>query len=269
VDAAYQFVNGLGRLALRGLGVRMHWSGIEHLPTSGPVVLAANHASYPDFVFIERVALERCRYVRFLTRHDAWVPGIGWFMDRMGHVPVDRSVAAAAYLRARRLLREGHAVGIFPEAGISYSFTVRSLMTGTAALARETGAPVVPVAIWGTQRIYTVGIPEPLPSLVRGRRVDVAFGPPLYAAPDADLTAWTTELGHTLTGMLETLQRRPEHQPRPGEHAVWHPAHLGGAAPTRAEALEHDVVPRSAVIPSWGPEPDVFGRATRSDPPTR
>lgn len=251
MDAAYRLVNTLGRVALRGLGVRMHWSGGEHLPTSGPVILASNHVSYPDFVFLERVAVERRRYVRFLTRHDVWVPGLGWLLDQMQHVPVDRAVAAAAYLRARRLLREGHAVGIFPEAGISYSFTVRPLMRGVAALARETGAPVVPAAIWGTQRIYSVGIPEPAPSLVRGRRVDVALGRPLYAAPGTDLTAWTTMLGHRLTDMLESLQQMPEHQPRPGEHAVWHPAHLGGAAPSRAEASAHDVVPRAAVLPTW------------------
>jgi 1-acyl-sn-glycerol-3-phosphate acyltransferase len=233
------------------------------------VILAATHVSYPDFVLIERVALERDRYVRFLTRHDVWVPGVGRLLDRMGHVPVDRSVPAAAYLHARRLLGEGHAIGAFPEAGISYSFTVRPLMKGVAALARETGAPVVPVAIWGSQRIHSVGVPERPPSLVRGRRVDLAFGPPLYAAPAADLTTWTTALGHTLTGMLETLQRLPEHQPRPGEHAVWHPAHLGGAAPTRAEAIGLDEVPRSAVSPSWGPDSDVYGPASRSGRRTR
>ena len=61
---------------------------------------------------------------------------------------------------ARRLLREGEVVGVFPEAGISYSFTVRALMRGVASLARETGAPVIPVAIWGTQRIYSVGRPD-------------------------------------------------------------------------------------------------------------
>jgi 1-acyl-sn-glycerol-3-phosphate acyltransferase len=269
VDAAYRLVNGLGRTALRALGVRLHWTGLEHLPTTGPVILAVNHVSYPDFVVIERVAVERGRYVRFLTRHDAWRPGVAWFMDRMRHVPVDRSVAAAAYLHARTLLRDGHAIGIFPEAGISYSYTVRPLMRGVAALARETGAPVVPVAIWGSQRIYSVGIPEPRPSFTRGRRIDLTFGAPRYAGPGDDLTAWTAALGHTLTDLLEALQRMPEHQPRPGEHAVWHPAHLGGAAPTRAQARDHDVVPRSAVIPTWGPDLDAFDPASRSDPPAR
>ena len=224
MDRGYRAVNAIGRLALRALDVRVHWTGAEQVPTEGPVIVAATHVSSPDFVFVERVAAERGRYLRFLTRHDVWVPGMRWLLDAMGHVPVDRTTPASAYLHARRLLRQGEAVGIFPEAGISYSYTVRSLMKGVASLARDTGAPVVPVAIWGSQRIYSVGIPEPAPSLARGRRVDLAFGPVRYAAPQTDLVAWTTDLGHTLTRMLEGLQQMTEHRPRHGEHAPWHPA---------------------------------------------
>lgn len=254
MDRVYRGVNGIGRLLLRALDVRVQPDGLENLPTSGAVILAANHVAYPDFVFIEKAAVERARYVRFLTRHDVWRPGlIARAMDAMGHVPVDRSVPVAAYLHARRLLRAGEAVGIFPEAGISYSYTVRSLMRGTAALAAETGAPIVPVAIWGSQRIFSVGVPEPPPDLTRGRRIDVTFGEPRYVAPDADLVQVTTELGHTLTAMVERLQLRPEHRPRPGEHAAWYPAHLGGHAPTRRAAHALDVVPGSAVSPTWGP----------------
>src|SRR5690349_13904154 len=172
MDRVYRGVNTLGRLALRALDVRVHATGLENLPVTGPVILAANHVAYPDFVFIEKAAVERGRYVRFLTRYDVWKPGpLAWAMDAMQHVPVDRAVPVAAYLRARRLLREGEAVGIFPEAGISYSYTVRALMRGAAALAAETGVPVLPVAIWGSQRIHSVGVPQPPPDLTRGRRI--------------------------------------------------------------------------------------------------
>jgi len=264
MDATYRLVNGLGRVLLRALDVRVRVEGDERVPASGPVILAANHVAYPDFVFVERAVIPRGRYVRFLTRHDAWLPGpVGWVLSGMGHVPVDRAAPAAAYLRARRLLRDGEAVGIFPEAGISYSYTVRSLMPGAAALARETGAPVVPVAVWGSQRIYTVGIPEPEPDLTRGRLVDVRFGEPFRVAPGEDPIEVTTKLGHTLTTMLEELQQLPEHRPRHGEHATWYPAHLGGHAPTRAAAAEYDVVPRNAIRPAWGPtsgqDPDESG----------
>jgi 1-acyl-sn-glycerol-3-phosphate acyltransferase len=256
MERVYRAVNGLGRLALRALDVRVHALGVEHLPTSGPVVLASNHVSYLDFVMVEKAAIERGRYVRFMTRHDVWEHRpVAWAMDRMRHIPVDRTIAASAYLTGRSLLREGEAVGLFPEAGISHSFTVRPLMRGAVALARETGAPLVPVAIWGSQRLFSVGDPEPPPDLTRGRRVDVAFGAPRQVDPGADLVAETEILGHQLTQMLEALQRMPEHRPRPGEHATWYPAHLGGHAPTRTEALGLDVLPSSAVPPTWGPAP--------------
>jgi 1-acyl-sn-glycerol-3-phosphate acyltransferase len=257
----YRVTHALGRVALRTLGVETRWSGAEHLPTSGPVLLAATHVGYPDFLFVGRTALARRRHLRFLCRHDVWhVPGVRTAMDRMRHVPVDRQAPAAAYLTARRLLGEGEAVCAFPEAGISHSYTVRPLMRGVAGLARETGVPVVPVALWGSQRIWSVGRPDergrgPRPSLARGRRVDVVLGEPVTAAPGADLTAWTEDLGRRMTSLLEGLQALPHHQPRPGERAPWHPAHLGGAAPTRLEAHELDSVPRSAVRPAWGPLP--------------
>lgn len=253
-DVIYRFVNGVGRLLLFVLGVRVHVRGVENLPASGAVIIASNHVAYPDFVFLEKAATGRGRYVRFMTRYDVWKPGpLAWVMSRMRHIPVDRAHSVSAYLTARQLLREGEAVGIFPEAGISYSFTVRPLMRGAAALARETGAPIVPAAIWGSQRIASVGIPEPKPDFTRGRRVDVVLGTPFHVEAGEDLVAVTTRLGHTLTQMLEELQRLPDHVLAPGEHAPWYPAHLGGNAPTRTVAADYDVVPDSAVTPTWGP----------------
>jgi 1-acyl-sn-glycerol-3-phosphate acyltransferase len=254
-EPVYRCVNALGRVALRLLRLDIRWTGIEHLPLTGPVVLAITHVSYPDFALVERAAVTRGRYVRFMTRHDVWeVPVVPWFMDRMRHLPVDRQAPAYTYLRARRELEAGEAVGAFPEAGISYSFTVRPLMRGAASLARDTGAPLVPVAVWGAQRMFSVGDPEPPIDWTRGRRVDLAFGTPLYVAPGDDVTERTHELGHHLTDLLEGLQRLPHHRPRPGEVAAWYPAHLGGHAPTRQRSRVLDVVPFNAVTPSWGPD---------------
>ena len=172
---------------------------------------------------------------------------------------MNRRVPAHAYLRARRLLAEGEAVCGFPEAGISYSFTVRPLMRGLMSLARETGVPVVPVGVWGTQRIFSVGDPAPPIDWTRRRRVDLAFGAPLYVGPGDDPVEATHRLGRAMTDLLEGLQRLPHHRPRPGEVARWYPAHLGGHALTRRQALVHDVVPFNAVRPSWGPDVDAFG----------
>ncbi|MDQ6641636.1 MAG: hypothetical protein M3Y66_03980, partial [Actinomycetota bacterium] len=142
---------------------------------------------------------------------------------------------------------------VFPEAGISFSFTVRALMRGTAALSREAAVPVVPVATWGAQRISTAGDPQLPPDLTRGRVVDVAFGVPMHVAPDEDVTEATERLGHTMTALLEELQLLPRHRPRPGEYAEWYPAHLGGRAPTRAQAHTLEKLPASALPPTWGP----------------
>lgn len=270
----YAAATGLGRAAMRALDVRLHVDGAEHVPTTGPVILAATHVSYLDALPLALAARSRGRSPRFMARHDVWhAPGIGRPMTRMGHIPVDRAAPAAAYLQARRLLRAGEVVGTFPEAGISYSFTVRPLMRGTAALARETGAVVVPAALWGIQRIYSVGRPEggvlggrePGPDLTRGRRVDLTLGPSLTVGPGEDLDEWTAKLGIRLTEMLESLQAAEHHRPAPGEHAPWHPAHLGGHAPMRAEAAQWDNSPRSALPASWGPLPEPLPEP-RSEP---
>ena len=245
-DRVYRLTNAIGRSLLRLLRADVRVRGLEHLPSEGPVVLASTHNSFLDFVMLEYAAAQRGRFVRFLARHDVWGRrAVAWAMDSMGHVPVDRAAPAAAYLHARRLLRGGEAVGVFPEAGISHSFQVRGLMPGAAALAAETGSPLVPVAMWGAQRITTAGDPTTRPDLTRGRAIDIVLGPPLGLVGDAG--ADTRALGATLQSLLDPLQALSHHQPTPGVVARWHPAHLGGHAPTAERSAELTQLPRSAV----------------------
>ncbi|HET8959189.1 lysophospholipid acyltransferase family protein [Nocardioides sp.] len=256
-DLTYRAVIAAGRVALRALDVGVRAGGVEHVPEDGPALLVANHVSFPDFLFIGRALLDRRPFVRFMCRHDIWdVKGVGRAMTAMRHIPVDRTAPAAAYLTARRLLADGEAVCVFPEAGISAAYVVRALMPGAAALARETGAPLVPVTIWGSQRIWAqkrdAADVLPRPDLTRGRLVDVRFGEPATVG-DADPVAWTREHGHRMQRELEALQALPEHRPRPGELAPWYPAHLGGHALDRAASFTLDGSPRSAVAPEWGP----------------
>jgi 1-acyl-sn-glycerol-3-phosphate acyltransferase len=256
-DRTYRAVIGAGHLALRALDLRVRADGAERLPASGPVVLASNHVSFPDFLFIGKALVGTGRLVRFLCRDDIWDSPAGPALTAMRHVPVDRTAPAGTYLQARSLLRDGEVVCVFPEAGISASYVVRALMPGAVALARETGAPMLPVSVWGGQRLWpqkrSLDDPFPKPTISRGRTVDVRLGEPLSVPPDADLTATTRVLGERLQAGLEELQRLPEHRPRPGEWAPWYPAHLGGHAVERRESFAHDVMPRSAVTPTWGP----------------
>ena len=252
VEATYATTIGAARLVFRGLGLRLTVEGDEQVPASGPVVLAGNHVSFLDFMLVGLAARRSRRSVRFLARHDVWRSRlVGRAMDAMGHVPVDPAAPASAYLRARSLLRSGEAVGVFPEAGVSTSFTVRALMPGAVALAAETGAPVVPVAIWGPQRIATA---HRRWDLRRGRQVTIKVGRPYDVAPHADARDETRRLGSVLQELLDDLQARPVHRPPPGEPVWWHPAHLGGGAPTPAQArLVETTVPRRAVTPTWQP----------------
>ena len=75
----------------------------------------------------------------------------------------------------------------------------------------------------------------------------------MTVAPDADVRQVTRELGRRLHDGLEALQRLPEHRPRPGEWAPWHPAHLGGHGVERTASFALDGMPRAAVAPDWGP----------------
>jgi 1-acyl-sn-glycerol-3-phosphate acyltransferase len=252
VDIAYRTTIGVARTAFAALGLRITVEGDDRVPVDGPVILAANHVSFLDFLLVGLAARRSRRHVRFLARHDIWQhPVVGPFLTAMRHVPVDPAAPAAAYLRARTLLRAGEAVAVFPEAGVSTSYTVRALMPGALALAAETGAPLLPVALWGPQRVATAHLPV---DLRRGRPVSVLVGTPYDVPRGTDPRAATRMLGTTLQAMLDELQSRPAHRPVPGEHAPWHPAHLGGHAPTPQEAARYERVPRSAVPPSWGPD---------------
>jgi 1-acyl-sn-glycerol-3-phosphate acyltransferase len=260
-DRLYRGVIRGGTVLLRGVRLTVRSEGHVHVPATGPMVLASNHVSFPDFVFVQQALLRNSggnhRLVRFMCRHDIWVSAVGWAMDRMDHIPVDRQAPAAAYLKARRLLGEGEIVCVFPEGGISAAYVVRAMMPGAVALARATGAPLVPVSVWGGQRLWrqkrALDAPFPKPDLTRGRVVDVRFGAPIWVPPDADLADTTRVLGRRLQDGLESLQRLEEHRPRPGEWAPWYPAHLGGHGVGRAASYALDGMPSAAVVPDWGP----------------
>ncbi len=260
MEPVYSSVIALTRGLFGALGLRIELVGTERVPRTGPVLLASNHVSFLDFTLVGLAA--RPRRVRFLARHDVFGHrAAGPLLRSMRHVPVDRQAPAAAYLTARRLLERGEAVGVFPEAGISQAYDVRALMPGAVALAAATGAPLLPVAVWGPQRIATARRPI---DLTRGRPISIRVGEPLAVASDADLEAGTVDLGVRLQTMLGSLQALPRHQPGPGEDAPWHPAHLGGSAPTRAEAEPRESIPGSA-IRWWERLPPQDPRATARD----
>ena len=132
--------------------------GSEHVPTTGGAIICSNHVSFFDFTFLGLGALPQHRLVRFMAKSsvfDHWFAGR--FMRAMQHIPVDRKAGAAAFEAAIRALKDGKVVGVFPEATISTSFTVKDLKAGAARMAVQAGVPIIPAAVWGGHRVATKG----------------------------------------------------------------------------------------------------------------
>src|SRR6201991_676756 len=110
----YRFVMAVCTPAVRGWG-RLEVSGLEHLPTEGPTLLAGNHDSYWDPVAIGIAGLPR-RQICALAKSSLWKPGLGLILDGMGQIPIERGKGDAhAMDRAIEMLRAGACIGVFPE----------------------------------------------------------------------------------------------------------------------------------------------------------
>ncbi|HEX7354979.1 MAG TPA: lysophospholipid acyltransferase family protein, partial [Mycobacteriales bacterium] len=159
-DVVYRTVIGIGLFLFGPLWrLDLQGSNLDRLPDQGGAVLAITHFGYLDFALAERVIWgHNRRKVRFLATAAAFSHCVsGPLMRRMRHVPVDRSDGSAAYAEAVRRLRSGELVGVFPEAFVNRAYVVRACKTGAVRMAAEAGVPLVPVAVWGGQRVMTRG----------------------------------------------------------------------------------------------------------------
>jgi 1-acyl-sn-glycerol-3-phosphate acyltransferase len=156
------------------------------------------------------------------------VKAVNFLIKHSGTIPVDRDAGGDAYAVAVERLRAGEIVGVYPEATISRSFELKEFKSGAARMAREAQVPIVPLIVWGAQRMWTKDHPRNL-----GRKkipITVAVGAPLYAAESID------ETSEAMREAMNTLLRQVQQEyPRP-QGAYWVPRRLGGSAPTMDEA---------------------------------
>lgn len=154
--------------------------GLEYVPQSGPVILASNHLAVMDSFYLPLVVRRR---ITFLAKAE-YFTGTGlkgwlrrWFFNAAGQVPIDRSnadTAQAALDTAERVLREGKLLGMYPEGTRSPDGRLYKGKTGMARLALQTGVPVIPVAMIGTNVVNPPGT-----TMLRFGRVTVKFGKPM------------------------------------------------------------------------------------------
>ena len=226
-ELVYPPVIGLFRALWKGLDIQFHFEGQDNLPRRGGAVLASNHVSYLDFAFIGTGALHLKRYIRFMAKKGAFDNKIaGPLLRGMKHISVDRENGGASFVTALRALRDGEIVGIFPEATISTSFEIKGMKSGAVRLAMGAGVPVIPVVIWGSQRIWTKGVPKDFRR--KSVPIHIVYGSPITFAKDDNLEAAETLLRNKMIEMLHKLQ-----QSYPDSHVGerWAPQRLGGTAP--------------------------------------
>ena len=154
--------------------------GMENIPTSGPVILASNHLSFSDSIFLP---LQSRRPVVFLAKSE-YFTGRGfkgaltrWFFKATGQLPIDRSggrASEAALNTGLRVLAQGQVLGIYPEGTRSPDGRLFRGRTGIARMALESKVPVIPVAMIDTEKVQPIGRRLP-----RIRRIGIIVGEPL------------------------------------------------------------------------------------------
>jgi 1-acyl-sn-glycerol-3-phosphate acyltransferase len=210
-------------------GTKITYQDLENIPSTGGAVIAINHTSYVDWLPAALAVHYRGRRIRYMIKAEMQqVKIVNFLIKHTKTVPVDRGAGHQAYDQAIRLLRAGEVVGLMPEATISRSFELKDFKTGAARMALDADVPMVPLIVWGAQRIWTKDHPRNV-----GRKkipIIVAAGRPL--SPVGDVEHLDAALRDEMTSLLHRVQ---EEYPHPAG-AFWVPRRLGGAAPTVAEA---------------------------------
>lgn len=169
---AYRLVMVASTPAVRWWG-RLDVRGLEHVPASGPVVVMPNHDSAWDPVVVGIAALRR-RHLRALAKDSLWKnPVIGWILDRMGQIPVARGTGdTGALAAAEQVLRDGGALGVFPEGTVSRGRTMPMRSGAGRLVLAVPGTVVVGCRVTGVTDVVRVP---------RRPRIVVEFLPPTQA----------------------------------------------------------------------------------------
>ncbi len=226
-ELVYPPVIGFAKLFWRYLGLKLTITGQENIPAEGGAILAINHVGYLDFALAGTALIPSKRYVRFMAKKEIFDNKIaGPLMKGMHHISVDRSAGSSSFVAAMRALRAGEFIGIFPEGTISVSFEIKEIKSGAVRLAMGAGVPIIPVIVWGSQRVWTKGVPR---NLKRQKvPVTIALGKPIFFTKEDDVEKSEIELRSTMISMLHEVQ---ESYPDGHSGQRWAPVRLGGTAP--------------------------------------
>jgi putative phosphoserine phosphatase / 1-acylglycerol-3-phosphate O-acyltransferase len=204
-------------------------NGIEHIPAEGPVLLVSNHRSYFDVAALALVAARLRRPVRFMGKQELFdAPVVGQLARALGGIPVDRdSAPGESMARATAALAAGEAVFVLPQGtiprGEAFFDPVLRGKTGAARLSAATGAPVVPIGVWGTERVWPRSSKVPnVAAVAHPPRVTVTVGPP-FTVGGADAVADTEAIMAAIVDLLPP-EAHEVHVPTDQELAATRPS---------------------------------------------
>ncbi|MEC3980548.1 lysophospholipid acyltransferase family protein [Amycolatopsis sp. H20-H5] len=238
-ELVYPPVIAAAKIMFRVLDNRIRIDGAENIPATGGAVIACNHVSYLDFIFCGLGAQPAKRLVRFMAKKEIFTNKVaGPLMRGMHHIPVDREAGIASYREALKRLKDGEIVGVFPEATISRSFKIKEIKSGAVRMAAAAGVPIIPMALWGTQRLWTKGRPRELSK--RHVPVSILVGEQIHVTRQDDSEVATKDLRLRMSELVDRVQAEYPAKPADDADRWWLPAHLGGTAPTPEEAIALD-----------------------------
>jgi putative phosphoserine phosphatase/1-acylglycerol-3-phosphate O-acyltransferase len=233
-----QLLQAAARLPLAIPYARFDIAGVEHIPETGSGIIVGNHRSYFDPMAMGMALAKRGRPVRFLGKKEVFdVPVIGQVAKAFGGIRVERGTGSDEPLEeAAKALNAGELVALMPQGtiprGEAFFEPVLQGRWGAAKLARMSGAPVIPVGLWGTERVWprSSRVPSML-NVTNPPLVTIRVGPPVELEGD-DLDADTAQIMAAITDLLppEARERReptaeelartypPGKAPKSGEH---------------------------------------------------
>ena len=201
------------RTLFRALDLKIRIEGAEHIPRTGGAVLVSNHISYLDFIFAGLAALPAKRLVRFMAKKEVFDHRIsGPLMRGMHHIPVDRAPGAAAFGAALKSLKGGEIVGVFAEATISRSFTVKEIKNGAVRMAAAAEGADDPDGPLGHPAAVDQGPAEKL--LQRHVPITILIGEPMHPGAATTYDAVTRRPARADGRMLDQAQRSYPEIPR-------------------------------------------------------
>ena len=188
---------------------RFDIAGLEHIPRRGPALVVANHRSYFDVVALGRAVFEAGRHPRGMAKKELFdAPVIGGLFRAAGAICVDRKAGAGqAFEEAEQALRAGEVLVVTPQGtiprGEAFFDTKLVGKTGAARLAAATGAPVIPLGLWGTEHVWPRSSRLPnVTQVLHPPQVRIRVGPPVEGMTGTDMEADTERIMAAISAQL-------------------------------------------------------------------